>query len=80
MLRWDGFGVFKPVPPPDAMRRKMIRETEEFLTWALRQPDGDLPRIPMRPTSRGGFRWTHKHRGARALVLHWWSKALKKLS
>ena len=79
MLGRDRFGVFRPVPPPDAYRRQMIRETEAFLTWALSQDRGDLPRIPVRRADRGGFKWVAKHRGAKALVVHWWRQALNKL-
>lgn len=58
-------------------RRRMIAETEAFLNWALRR--GDLPRIPRRKVSDGGFTSLLRHPGARAAAARFWQRTLEKL-
>lgn len=55
-------------------RRQMIRSTSRFLSRALH--GGVRVRIPRRRMDRGGFAPILRHRGARALVTHWWSQVL----
>jgi hypothetical protein len=56
----------------------MIRETNAFLTWALKQ-DRDLPRIPRRRVDQGGFTAILKQPMAKTIVQHWWGWVLEKL-
>lgn len=59
-------------------RKRMIAETNAFLTWAMRhgQP---LPRIPRRRVAHGGFGRLLRRPGARAAVEHWWHRVLDQL-
>ena len=56
-------------------RERMIAETSAFLTWALAN-NVDLPRIPRRRVSIGGFSVFADVPGARAAMSHWWGRAL----
>jgi hypothetical protein len=56
-------------------RERMIAETSAFLTWALSQ-DIDLPRIPRRRVSIGGFSVYMDVPGAKAAMHHWWARTL----
>ena len=69
------FDRWKHKPRP-TRRQQMISETEVFLTAALRQ-GGGLPRVPRRRVDAGGFSKMMESPGARAAVVHWWSRALK---
>ncbi|MEM7626376.1 MAG: hypothetical protein AAF333_12340 [Planctomycetota bacterium] len=64
-------------PPRDA-RRRAIAETNAFLSWALAR-ERDLPRIPRRAVSAGGFSKLLDRPMAKVLVKHWWGQALAKL-
>jgi len=57
---------------------QMIRETSAFLTWALPRAD-HLPRVPVRPVSRGGFSALRAIPGARERVARWWDVSLDRL-
>ena len=62
-------------------RRTMIRETNAFLSWALREDRG-LPRIPRRRAdgAGGGFGRALMHRPqARAVARHFWVRTLARL-
>jgi len=56
-------------------RERMIAETSAFLTWALAN-DIDLPRIPRRKVSVGGFSVYMDVPGAKAAMHHWWDRTL----
>jgi len=56
-------------------REQMIAETSAFLTWALAN-DIDLPRIPRRKVSIGGFSVYMDVPGAKAAMQHWWQRTL----
>lgn len=56
-------------------RENMIRETSKWIEWALANPHL-VQRIPRRRVDQGGFTEILKHRGARALVQHWWQRVL----
>jgi len=56
----------------------MIRETSAFLTWALPRADR-LPRVPVRPVSRGGFAELRSIPGARERVARWWAVSLHRI-
>jgi len=60
--------------PAEEARRRMIAQTSAFLTWALAQPD--MPRIPTRLVSAGGFAFLRYEPAARARVAQWWSHVL----
>ena len=60
---------------PEDRRQAMIDETGAFLTWALKH-DKQIPQIPKRAVSEGGFEDKLKRKGARAAVNHWWSRAV----
>ena len=64
---------------PRDLRDQMLRETSAFLTWALNQ-DRDLPRIPRRRVSDGGFARLLRQPGARAAIDRWWVRTLEILS
>lgn len=53
----------------------MIAETSAWLTWALRT-DANLPRIPARKVSEGGFSALLGLPTARVAFDHWWGRAL----
>lgn len=56
----------------------MIAETSAFLSWALRE-GRDLPRIPRRRVSDGGFAMLLRMPGGRAAVAGWWNRTLGRL-
>jgi len=56
-------------------RERMIAETSAFLTWALAN-DVQLPRIPRRRVSIGGFSVYADAPGAREAMHHWWGRTL----
>lgn len=58
-------------------RLRMIQETGEFLSWALREGH-DLPRIPRRRVDRGGFTELMRRPLARVVVAHWWRRVLER--
>ncbi len=60
---------------PRDLRADMIRQTSEFLTWAL-AADRGLPRIPRRRVDQGGFSALLRQPGVRAMVDRWWSRTL----
>jgi hypothetical protein len=60
-------------------RRRMIEETGEFLTWALRE-GRELPRIPRRRVDRGGFSELLRRPLARVIVAHWWRRVLEPIA
>ncbi len=66
----------RPDPPLDP-RRRMIRETEQFLSWALAK-ERHLPRIPRRRVDQGGFTGLLNMPHAKTIVNHWWGWALDK--
>lgn len=53
----------------------MIAETSAFLTWALNS-GVELPRIPTRRVSDGGFDGWYARPGARAAMHRWWSRTI----
>ncbi len=57
-------------------RVRMIRQTNAFLTWAMAEPR-DLPRIPRRKVSQGGFNLMLRQPGARAAIDRWWRRVLE---
>ena len=57
-------------------RQEMIDETNRFLEWAFLHSD-QVPQIPRRRADQGGFAQILTHRGARALVNHWWKRWLE---
>lgn len=62
-------------PDPLDPRRRMIRETEAFLSWALAK-ERHLPRIPRRRVDQGGFTTLLGLPRAKLVVNHWWGWAL----
>ncbi len=57
------------------IRREMIEQTNQFLSWAL--ADGRrLPRIPTSRVDRGGFSAQMERPEARAMVAYWWIRVL----
>ena len=62
-------------PPPQDLRLKMIADTEAFINWALAN-SSQMPRIPRRRVSEGGFTVILRNPGARAMVGRFWRKAL----
>lgn len=61
------------------IRLRMIQETNDFLTWAFAE-DRRLPRIPVQPTSRGGYdRLRALPPAARQRVDRWWDRAISLL-
>lgn len=51
-----------------------------WLTWALDQPEGVIPRIPTRRVAQGGFTdLMRTHRGRRAAD-SWWARAIETIS
>ena len=79
------FDRWKKHKPPLSPRQRMISETEVFLTAALREEasggggsgGGGVPRVPRRRVDAGGFSKMIENPGARAAVIHWWSRTLK---
>ncbi len=63
---------------PRDVRGEMIRETSAFLSWALAQ-GSDMPRIPHRRVSEGGFSALLRLPGARAAVAGFWERTLDRL-
>lgn len=59
-------------------RRRMIAEHSAFLSWAVRHR-GELPAIPRRRLSHGGFGPLLQRPGARAAIEHWWRRVLEQL-
>ncbi|MEM8739407.1 MAG: hypothetical protein AAGG38_13170 [Planctomycetota bacterium] len=72
------FGRYRGGRPPKDARRQAIAETSAFLTWALAQ-ERDLPRIPRRAVSAGGFGKLMDRPMAKVVVTHWWGRALEKV-
>lgn len=64
---------------PRDLRREMIRETSAFLSWALAQ-GADMPRIPRRRVSEGGFAGLMQVPGARAAAAAFWERAFSRMS
>jgi len=64
--------------PIDA-RRRAIAETNAFLSWAMKNPDQPVPRIPRRRIDRGGFSELLRRPNATTIVACWWAKALDKI-
>ncbi len=56
-------------------RAQAIRETNAFLNWALAH-ERELPSIPRRRTSEGGFDAFVRLPGARAAIDQWWYRTL----
>ncbi len=63
--------------PRDA-RREAIAQTSAFLTWALAE-ERNLPKIPRREVSDGGFAKLLDRPMARTVVRHWWGQTLEVL-
>ena len=59
-------------------RERMIRETEAWLTWALRQKN--MPRIPTRRVSAGGFSDLVRRPMGRLIATHWWARTMDAVS
>lgn len=62
-------------------RQRMLRETEAWLNWAVKQPGG-LPRIPTRrvgASGEGGYGDLVRRPLGRLLATHWWARAIQKL-
>lgn len=53
----------------------MLKETSAFLTWALAE-ERNLPRIPRRRVSKGGFSAFLRQAGSRQAIERWWDQAL----
>jgi hypothetical protein len=72
---WNSFPMVRVIDPGEKFRR----EHERWLNRALRSTKPlpkPLPRIPLRPVSRGGFeRLMSSERGRRA-VGRWWKSTL----
>lgn len=75
MIEWRWSDRAEQYRKPADIREQMIRETNAFLSWSLAKERG-LPRIARRRVDEGGFSFVAKHRGARALAIHWWNKVL----
>jgi len=60
-------------------RRRMIEETGEFLTRAIREGHA-LPRIPRRRVDKGGFSEMMRRPLARVIVAHWWRRVLEPIT
>ena len=60
-------------------RNQMIRDTNAFLSWALRQDRRSLPRIPRRPVERGGWALLLRDPAVRQRVHAWWLDTLSDL-
>lgn len=65
---------FSDLDPRDA-RRRMIRETSVFLSWALGAADL-FPDIPARAVRDGGFDALLNPQGGERLALVWWETVL----
>jgi len=63
---------------PRDLRHQMIHETSAFLSWALAQ-GSDMPRIPRRRVSEGGFSGLMRMPGARAAVAAFWERTFDRL-
>ena len=74
MIRW--LLERRRAEPTFTRREAMIRETNAFLTWATSRDRG-LPRVPARPTDRGGFAHVIRKPGARALARHIWHRLMR---
>lgn len=59
----------------DAHRKRMIAETGAFISWALQHPD-QVPRLPRRRLSDGGFKAILSRPGAKAAVVAFWKRTL----
>mgnify|MGYP001172755734 CR=1 FL=1 len=55
------------------------RHTSVWLTWAMAQRDGSLPRIPVRPVSRGGWKFLRSNPLGRWVAWHWWERAFERI-
>lgn len=60
-------------------RHQMIRDTQAYLSWALRQDRESLPRIPRRPVARGGWTLLLRDPAVRQRVHAWWLQTLSDL-
>ena len=78
MVRWNSDSRLDGSGDPLDPRQQMIAETEAFLTWALAKDRG-LPRIPRRKIDEGGFATFLKLPVARAMIRHWWGRALERM-
>lgn len=66
--------------PPNLMQRGEIarRHTSVWLTWAMSQRDGALPRIPVRRVDRGGWKFLRNNPLGRLVAWHWWERAFER--
>jgi len=73
-LIFPRFGRIRPgrVRP---LREQMIRETNAFLTWALRQKS-HVPRIPTRPVTDVYFEALIRSERGKSVVNRWWDRTL----
>ena len=62
----------------ESAREMMIRETNAFITWALKNPD-KVPTIPRRRVDQGGYHKIMQRPGARAAADYWWYQAIRRL-
>lgn len=70
---WNSFRLAREVSPAERFRR----EHELWLNRAIRSTT-PMPRIPLRPVSRGGFeRLASSGRGRRAINA-WWGSTLRR--
>ena len=60
-------------------RQRMLRETETWLNWAIKQRSG-VPRIPTRRVSEGGYGELVRRPLGRLMATHWWARAIEKIS
>jgi len=62
--------------PDETSAEAACRLMEEWLTWALDQPDHAFPRIPLRPVSEGGFEGLMARPEGRRRAAGWWAGAM----
>ncbi|MCC7204239.1 MAG: hypothetical protein IT441_04115 [Phycisphaeraceae bacterium] len=79
MLPWTVPSLFSRRRVLVDIRVRMIQETNAFLTWAFAE-DRMLPRIPVQPTSRGGYdRLRALPPAGRQRVDRWWDRTIGQL-
>jgi hypothetical protein len=75
-MRWNHERFFVPKRKPiHDLRQEMTDQTSAFLTEAL-TTNANLPRIPIRPASQGGFSHLLSTESGQKLILNWWIQAL----
>lgn len=55
------------------------RHTSVWLTWAMAERDGSLPKIPLRRVDEGGWKFLRSTPLGRWVAWHWWERAFERI-